>query len=496
MVLWPHWLVAVIIIPLTGAVLTPVVGRDRPKVASLWSLGTMALTSVAATMLIIRVAQEGPFSYMLGDWARPYGIELRFDEFSASVAIICLLGLLALMFSYRYVAASIHESRIPYYYSLLLLNLTGMIGFVVTGDLFNLFVFMEILSLSGYALVAISGERTAEMAAFKYLVMGAVSSLVVLFSVGLLYAVTGSLNMADISERLAGVTDRLPVMLALAGMAMAFMVKAALFPLHIWLPDAHAIAPSPVSAILSGLVVKTGVFGLLRAYQIFYGAGNYDLTGLNTALVWLGAISIVMGAFFAIFQEDIKMMLAYSTISNIGYIVMGLGLASQYGMIGATVHIFNHALIKATLFLGAGALIHKTGYRTLTDLRGVGKSMPLTCMALSIGAISIVGIPPTAGFLCKWYIALGAFQAGQPFFGFALVFGALFIFVYYIRMVNSFYFQQPTHPEILSVGEAPLSMLAPVLVLATLCLVMGILGRLPLSFIEPAVLRMLGTFGG
>jgi multicomponent Na+:H+ antiporter subunit D len=496
MVLWPHWLVMVIVVPLVGAVLTPVVGRGRPKASSFWSLGVMTVTSFVGLMLIMRVADEGPFSYLLGGWARPYGIELRFDEFSASVAIICLLGWLALLFSYRYVAESIPERRIPYYYTLVLLNLTGMIGFVVTGDLFNLFVFMEILSLSGYALVAISGERIAEMAAFKYLVMGAVSSMIVLFSIGLLYAVTGSLNMADISSRLAGVEQRLPVMLALSGLAMAFMVKAALFPLHIWLPDAHAIAPSPVSAILSGLVVKTGVFGLLRTYQIFYNAGSYDLTGLNTALVWLGAISIVMGAFFAIFQEDIKMMLAYSTISNVGYIVMGLGLASQYGMIGATVHIFNHALIKATLFLGAGALIYKTGYRTLTDLRGVGKAMPLTCMALSIGAISIVGIPPTAGFLCKWYIALGAFQAGQPAFGFALVFGALFIFIYYIRMVNSFYFRPPTHPEILEVGEAPPSMLGPVLLLAALCLVMGILGRIPLSFIEPAVIRMLGPFGG
>ncbi len=492
MVSWPHWIIVAIIVPMAGAVLTPIISRRNDKAAPIWALFIMSLTSLAALFLIMRVAQQGPFSYLVGGWARPYGIELHFDEFSASIGIICLIGWLALLFSYHYVAESIPKPRIPYYYTLVLLNLTGMIGFVMTGDLFNLYVFMEILSLSAYALVAVSGERVAEMAAFKYLVMGAVSSLIILFSIGLLYAVTGSLNMADISTRLAGVENRLPVMLALAGTAMALMVKAAIFPLHIWLPDAHAIAPSPISAILSGLVVKTGVFGLLRVYQIFYGAGTYELAGLNTTLIWLGAISIVMGAFFAIFQEDIKMMLAYSTISNVGYIVMGLGLASQYGMIGATVHIFNHALIKATLFLGAGALMYKTGYRTLTDLRGVGKAMPLTSMAMSIGAISIVGIPPTAGFLCKWYIALGAFQAGQPAFGFALVFGALFIFIYYIRMVNSFYFQPPTHPEILEVGEAPVSMLFPVLLLAALCLVMGILGRIPLSFIEPAVTRMLG----
>lgn len=488
-------LVGVIVVPLVGAVLTPVLAGRDGRNAGPWAFAVMLVTSAISLALTFHVAAVGPFSAYLGGWEPPYGIELRFDEFSASVGVICLLGTLAILFSFKYAQKELPAVRLPYYYTLLLLNLTGMIGFVVTGDIFNLFVFMEILSLSGYALVAVSGQHTAEMAAFKYLIMGAVSSLLVLFGIGLLYSLTGSLNMADISKQLAG-APHAPAMLALAALAAGFMVKAALFPLHIWLPDAHAIAPSPISAVLSGLVVKTGLLGMVRIYQIYYGARVLDLSSFNTVLVWLGAISIVMGAFFAIFQEDIKMMLAYSTISNIGYIVMGLGLASPYGVIGAAVHIFNHALIKATLFLGAGALIYRTGYRNLRDLRGVGRSMPLTTAAISVGAISIVGIPPTAGFLCKWYIALGAIEAGRPVFGVALVFGALFIFVYYIRMINTFYFQEPVHEEILHVTEPPLTMLVPVLILAALCLVMGILGRIPLSFIEPAVVRMLAPLGG
>ena len=492
---WPPLLALVIAVPLTGAVLTPAVGRTRPQWAASWALLTMAVTSVMALLLIVRVAEDGPFSYVVGGWDAPYGIELRFDEFGASVGVICLIGSLAIMFSRRYATHVIAEARIPYYYALLLLNLTGMIGFSVTGDLFNLFVFMEILSLSGYALVAVSGEKIAEMAAFKYLVMGAISSLVVLFAIGLLYALTGSLNMTDITQRLAG-APAAPLAVAFGAMTLGFMVKAAAFPLHIWLPDAHAIAPSPVSAILSGLVVKIGILGMLRMYQIAYGSRAIDMPGLNNVLMWLGALSIVMGAFFAIFQDDIKMMLAYSTISNIGYIVMGLGLASSYGIIGASVHVFNHAIIKATLFLGAGAIIFQTGKRTLSELAGVGRAMPLTVGAIAVGAVSIVGMPPTAGFLCKWYIALGAIQAGHPVFAFALVFGALFIFIYYIRMVNAFYFRQPEDPAILEVGEAPLSMLVPILILASLCLVMGLLGRIPLSFIEPAALRLLAPLGG
>ena len=488
----------VIFAPLLGGALTPAVSARSRRVAPWWALGVMSVTSFAALQLVLRVAAKGPFSYLPGGWARPYGIELRFDEFSSFVVVVSLVAWLAVLYSFRYAERieALAEERLPYYYALVLLNVGGMIGFSVTGDLFNLFVYLEILSLSAYALVAISGEPVASMAAFKYLVMGAISSLLVLFSIGVIYALTGSLNMADVTVRLSEVPTKTPIALALGAFTTGMMVKAAVFPLHIWLPDAHSISPSPVSAILSGLVVKVGIIGMLRVYQIFYGANVLDLSVLNQVLVWLGAISILMGAFFAIFQEDIKLMLAYSTISNVGYIVMGLGLASPYGIMGASVHVFNHALIKSTLFLAAGALIHQTGHRTLQDLRGVGRSMPLTSAAIAIGAISIVGIPPTAGFLCKWYIALGAFQAGQPLFGFVLVFGALFIFIYYIRMVNALYFQQAAHEDVREASDPPPSMLVPILLLASLCLVMGILGRVPLSFIEPAVTRLLAPMGG
>lgn len=489
-----QWPAILVITPLVGAALTPIVGRRDHRLAGLWALLVVGIVSLAAAVLVYRISVEGAFSYHMGGWLPPWGIELRFDEFSSAIAVICLVGWLALLFSLKYVSEVIPAPRIPYYYALLILCIGGMNGFAVAGDLFNLFVFLEILSLSSYALVAIAGERTAEIASFKYLIMGAISSLAILLAVGFMYALTGSLNMADIAARLGGAAP-FPAMVAVATLTLGFSVKAALFPIHVWLPDAHSIAPSPVSAVLSGLVVKIGVLGMLRMYQILYEAQIFDLAPLNNIIMWLGAISIVMGAFFAMTQEDIKMMLAYSTISNIGYIFMGLGLASSFGIIGATVHIFNHALIKATLFLGAGALIYRTGYRNLSDLRGIGKAMPITTGAIAIGAISIVGIPPTAGFVCKWYIALGAIEAGKMFFAVVLLFGALLIFVYYIRMLNAFYFMEPIHPEIAQVKEAPLTMLVPILILAALCLLMGVFGRIPLSFIEPAVTQMLAPLG-
>jgi len=492
---WVEALPWTVVLPLVGAALTPAVAARRPRVAGYWAWGVLLVTTALASGLVVELALRGPFSYALGGWAAPYGIELRFDHFSAWVLPLAALFVVIVPFSWRYLDHVMPAGRLPAFYALLLLNCGGMIGFCVTGDLFNLFVFTEVVALSSYALVAVGGRGLAAYAALKYLFIGAVSSLLMLFAVAQLFVMTGSLNMADVAARLAELGPGVPVMVAFAALAVSFMVKAAMFPVHVWLPDAHAIAPSPVSAVLSGMVVKIGIVGMLRVYQIYYGAGVLELGPFNQALVWLGAISIVMGAFFAVFQDDIKLMLAYSTISNIGYIVLGLGLASPYAVIGASVHVFNHALIKATLFLAAGAIIHQTGYRTLSDLRGVARSMPQTAAAMAVGAVSIVGLPPTAGFVCKWFIALGAFEANQAPFGFALVFGALFIFIYYIRMVNAFYFQQPVHAAVAEARDVPLSMRGPIVLLATLCLILGVLGGIPLSFVEPAVLDLLPAWG-
>jgi multicomponent Na+:H+ antiporter subunit D len=487
-----HWLPLAAFTPLLAGALTPAVAAGRPAAARAFALATATWTGILVLHLVRRVVASGPFSYALGGWGAPYGIELRFDELSAFALPICLVVTLALVYSGPAARVTRAAPRAPWYYSLLLINLGGMVGFVAAADLFNLFVFMELVSVSSYALVAAGGGRIAALAAFKYLVAGGVSSALILFCIGVLYALTGSLNMADVSLRLGEAGTAAPVALALAGLAAGFMLKAALFPLHAWLPDAHASAPSPVSAILSGLVVKLGIIGLLRMYALFNAVPAVTLAPLNDALAWLGALAILAGAFFALFQQDIKLMLAYSTVSNIGYIVMGIGLATEPAVTGSAVHVLNHALIKATLFFAAGALIHQTGYRTLHDLRGVARAMPWTTLALAIGALSVVGLPPTAGFIGKWYIALGALEAGRPGFAAVLLLGALLIFIYYIRMLNAFYFRAPAHAEMLAVREAPASMLVPVLILAAICLLGGLLGRGPALLVAPAVSRVLG----
>jgi multicomponent Na+:H+ antiporter subunit D len=487
-----HWLPLAPFVPLVAAALTPALARGRPGWARGWAVAMTAFCTLATALLTRRVIEEGPFSYVLGGWAAPWGIELRFDEFSTAALFISFIMLLVLVFSGPYVRRAVPGPRIVWYYTLLLINLGGMLGFVVTGDLFNLFVFMELVAVSSYALIAVGGGRTAALAAFKYLMAGAVSSALILFCIGVLYALTGSLNMGDVAQRLAVVESRAPMLLALAGMTAGFLVKAGLFPVHVWLPDAHAIAPSPINAVSSALVVKLGIIGLLRVLPLFDAADAVSLVPLYEVLAWLGGISIVAGAFFAIFQQDIKLMLAYSTISNIGYIVLGLGLAGQLAVTGAGIHVLNHALIKAALFLAAGAMIHRSGYRTLRDLRGIGRAMPWTTFALLIGVLAIIGLPPTAGFLGKWYIALGALEAGRPGFAVVVLAGALLVFIYFARMLNAFYFRTPTHEEMLAVREAPASMLGPVLVLAVLCVLGGLFGRWPVNLIAPAVGRLVG----
>jgi len=486
------WLPLAAAVPLVAGTLTPAIARRHPGLARPWALAVAAWVLAAAVQLTRRVVLEGPFSYPLGGWARPYGIELRFDEFSAVAVVIAMVAGLVLVYSGPYMRLALRATRLPWYYSLLLINLGGLVGFVTTGDLFNLFVFMEIVSVSSYALVAVAGGRIAPLAAFKYLMAGAVSSALILFCIGVLHALTGTLNMADIAARLATAEAPAPILLALAGLTAGLLVKSALFPMHAWLPDAHASAPSPVSAMLSALVVKVGVFGLLRVYPMFAAVDVVRLAPMYEILAWLGALSIVAGALLALFQQDIKLMLAYSTISNIGYIVLGIGLANELGMTGAGIHIANHAIIKATLFLAAGAIIHQTGRRTLHALRGVGHVMPWTCLALAVGVFSIVGLPPTVGFPGKWYLALGALEAGRPGFAVVLLAGAVLIFVYYIRILNAFYFRSPSEVGMLSVREAPVAMLLPVLVLAALCLAGGLLGRWPAMLIGPAIARLPG----
>lgn len=491
MVDWPHWLLLLAVLPLVGGVLTPLLFHRLPVAACFWATAIASLTAVVAVVLLLRLVVSGGFSHAVGGWLPQYGIELRFDEIGALAVVASLLVVLALVFSSRYVARAMSSKRASFYYALVLINLGGLNGFLVTGDLFNMFVFMEIFSVSAYALVATAREPIAALAALKYLLLGALSSLLVLFSVGVVFAMTGTLNIADAASILEA-SGPMPAALALGGLVTGFAVKAALFPVHFWLPDAHAAAPAPVSAILSALVVKAGVVGMLRTFELFGGVGELLQPVLNL-VVWLGALGALGGALMALVQRDIKLMLAYSTVANIGYIFIGLGLATASAVSGAMIHTVNHAVIKFALFLAAGAMIHRTGLRNIDDLRGLGRRMPVTAFGMAFTLIALSGVPPMAGFTGKWQIALGALEAGHPSLVAVLVIAGIIVLAFGIRVINALYFRPPARVAVASATEAPASMWMPVLTLTIASLVLGLAGRPMLEFVGQAVQSVYGT---
>lgn len=476
-----HFPIFMITLPILGAVLMPFLGYLREKWVPLASALPLAASSVLGVLLIGKIPSDGYLSYHMGNWPPPWGIEIRVDYIGLFLMlIVCGITLLALVFSRRYIAREVSGGRLNAYYVLFLLMSGAMLGFVVTGDIFNLFVFMEILALSSYALVAITGNRNAVRAAFKYVLMGVPSSIMVLLAIGFLYAATGTLNMADLSLRIAesGYTEVLIVSYVL--FVIGFGVKAALFPLHMWLPDAHSIAPSPISALLSGLLVEVGAFAIVRISLSVFTSGADNLIGGTMDAVGISAAAAVLyGGIMAIMQKDLKMMIAYSTVSHIGYIFLGITAMTAEGITGAMYHMLDHGLAKACLFLCAGSFIYVKGYRRIEDLKGAWRQMPWTCLAFALAAMSVVGIPPTAGFISKWYLILGNIEGGNYMYVAVLLAGAILAAVYCFRVIYYMFFQ--TGKEGAWEGEfrdAAPSMLSPVWVLSLGTLFFGVFSYL------------------
>jgi len=320
----------------------------------------------------------------------------------------------------------------------------------------------------------VTGRRNAVRAAFKYLLMGAPSSIMVLLAIALLYSATGSLNMAQLKELLAEGAYSRVVFASLVLMVMGFGVKAALFPLHSWLPDAHSIAPSPISAMLSGLVVEVAAFALLRLFLSVYGSGSGAVSGTSEALGVIAAAGVLFGGFMAIFQKDFKMMIAYSTISHIGYIVLGISIMNEQALTGALYHLLDHGLAKGCFFLCAGAFIYQRGYRRIDELKGAARRMPMTCTAFALAALSVIGIPPTAGFISKWYLIWGSVAGGKYLYAAVYLIGSILAAAYCLRVVYYMFFVAPP-PGVWEggPGEAPPLMVVPVWVLSLATLVMG-----------------------
>lgn len=423
------------------------------------------------------------------------GIEYRVDVLNGFVlALVTSIGAVVMPYARRSVAHEIDQHVQAWFYTMYLLCLTGLLGITVTGDAFNVFVFLEISSLSTYVLIAMGRHRRAVLAAYQYLIVGTIGATFYVIGIGLIYLVTGTLNLADITARLATSPPEYarPVMTALGFLTIGVCLKLALFPLHVWLPNAYAYAPSVATIFLAATATKVAVYLLLRLLFSLFGAG-IGLTSVPVPEVLLvfSVAAMFIASFSAVFEDNAKRMLAYSSIAQIGYITLGVSLAKQSGLTGSIVHLLNHAVMKATLFMALGAVFYRLGVVQVSDLAGLGRKMPLTMAAFVVAGLGIIGVPGTAGFVSKWHLALGALEKDLWPLVFLIVASSLLAVVYIGRVVEVAYFREPG-PKGFEARDPPLSMLVPMLVLAAATIWFGLDTRASAGIAAEAAKILLG----
>lgn len=458
-----------VIIPLGTAFLISLLGKKIRNLSDvLANLGTLSLL-VFSLYSIRLVFAHKILVYKVGSWIPPIGICMVLDGLTSFMLVtINLVSFLVTLYSISYMQKYTDKYR---FYTLFMLMLAGMNAIIITGDLFNLFVFLEIASIASYALVAFGTEAEELEASFKYAVMGSVASSFILLGIALLYSYTSTLNMADISQALSQRGTGLIVNFVAVLFLMGFGLKAALVPFHAWLPDAHPSAPAPISAMLSGVFIKTlGVYTLCRVFFNILGVSSQILF----VLVFLGVISMIVGAFLAIAQRDIKRMFAYSSISQIGYIIFALGIGTPLAILGGLFHLFNHAIFKSLLFLNSGAIEYSTGTRDLKKLGGLSSRLPVTGYVALSGSMSISGIPPLGGFFSKLIIIIAAVQAGYLGFAVVAILVSIVTLAYYLKF-QSFAFFGKLDERYREIKEAPWIMRLSMIILAVICVVSGLL---------------------
>jgi len=487
-----HLPALLIVVPLMAAPLCVLI-RQRTLVMGFALVVVWACALMAATLLQ-RVLADGTISYALGGWPSPYGIEYRVDVLNAFVLVLVSgLGAAVLSYAPRSIAREIPESKHYLFVTSYLLCLTGLMGITITGDLFNVFVFLEISSLSSYALISLGRDRRALKATFQYLILGTIGATFILIGIGLMYQMTGTLNMADMAERLREVTGVRTVLVAFAFLSVGLALKMALFPLHLWLPDAYAFAPSVVTAFVAATSTKVAAYVLLRFVFSVFGVGlAFDSLAMDRILLPLALVGIFVASTAAIFQNNIKRMLAYSSVAQVGYIVLGISFASVNGLTAAIVHMFNHALTKGGLFMAMGCIVFQLGSVNLERMRGIGRTMPLTMALWVVGGLGLIGVPVTAGFISKWYLIMAALEQDRWVVAALVLVGSLLALVYVLRVVEVAYFQEPAEGDA-QVTEAPMALLVPTALVIGTTLVFGLQTSWSAGVARVAAELLLGT---
>lgn len=459
------------------------------------ALLTTWIAFAIACLLLDRVLAGGVISYELGGWAAPLGIEYRVDSLNAFVLLIVSgIAAVVLPFTRASLLLEMVREKVYLFHCAFLLCLTGLLGVTITGDAFNLFVFLEISSLSSYILISLGPHRRALTAAYQYLVVGTIGATFIVIGIGLLYGATGTLNMNDIAERLPATGYNRTVIAAFAFLLVGTAVKLALFPLHFWLPKAYTYAPSSVSAFLAATATKVAVYVLIRfLFTVFGVEFSFDVLPTAEPLMVLSVLAMFVASTIAIFQDSVKRILAYSSVAQIGYMVVGISLVSIPGLTASVLHLFNHALMKGALFLVLGCIACRQSSFRIDDLAGIGRRMPWTMAAFTVGGMSLIGIPLTAGFISKWYLILAALEGRSWWLAAFIVASSLLAVVYVWRVVEAAYFKAPPDGVGAERREAPLSLLVPTWILAAANVYFGLDTSLPVGVAGHAARALLGA---
>ena len=489
--LTPHMPALQVIVPMIMAAFVVLLrSRNLPWAAA---TATSLLALAIAIQLTMSTIGGSSLTYQMGSWSAPYGIELQVDALSALLLLVVTgASSVALIGGRESLAGIISADREPYFFAAWLLALAGMAGIVVAADAFNIFVFMEISSLASYVIVAGGPDRRALPATFKYLIMGTIGATFYLIGVGLIYMMTGTLNLADMELRVHEVADQKPILAAAGFITVGLALKAAIFPLHVWLPNAYTYAPHIVTAFLAACATKVSLYVLLR-FDFFVFQQNLVAHDFQFAayLMPLAILGILVGSAVAMFEGNLKRLLAFSSVAQIGYMMLGASLVSATGLTAATLHMFNHALAKGGLFLATAAVaIVAVGCR-LSDIAGMARRMPWTFAALVVAGLSLIGIPGTAGFVSKWYLinAVLELETGGVALVAVILVSSLMAVVYIWRIVETAYFGEPADHQAASVPPALVVILWAV---AIANVGFGIAPDLPLSLSAAAADILLG----
>ena len=474
----------IVVAPLLAALFAGLAAWIEERLSYPIALVGMAVSLYSAVKVMMMVITSGVINYRMAGWAPPMGIEYRIDLLNGLVLVlVTAVAFFNLIASSKNIEQETGDRK-GSFYTIYLLFVTGLLGVTATGDLFNLYVLIEITSLTSYAMVALGDRDRGPLASLNYVFIGVIGASFYLLGVGYLYLKTGSLNMVDVANILSTIEGSSTVLVAFILCMIGIWIKMALFPMHIWLPNAYSYSPVAFARMVAPLMTKVMVYVMIRLMVTVFGLEYiFETLNLADAVVWIATIAIIAGGVMALAQQNLKRMLTYIIVCEIGYMVGGAWMGNQIGMTGAILHILNDALMTFALFLAVGNMVYKLEKVDLADLQGLFGKMPWTMGAFVIAAFSIVGVPPTCGFFSKWYLILGAFEAGAYHFVAALVISSLICAILFFKVFEICFFEPMAEGHghghgdghaAVKMEEAPVSMIAVSILVSVSLIVVGL----------------------